>query len=63
MSAASDEKWSKAKADLEPELRTTLDDLRRDYVEASRIHVPNYRGGPNAGILSELIRMGWRKSN
>jgi len=63
MNTESDKKWANAKANLEPEQRDLLDQLRQDYVDATRIHVPNYRGGPNAGILSELIRMGWRKSN
>jgi hypothetical protein len=63
MSTASDSKWAKAAADFTPEQRRLLDELRQDYLEATRLHVPNYHGGPNAGILAELIRMGWRKSN
>src|ERR1700730_12605214 len=37
--------------------------LKEDYESASKIHVPNCPGGPNPGILSELIGMGWRKAN
>jgi len=57
------EKWLKATSGLEPEEQQFLMQLKHDYEKASAIHVPNYKGGPNAGILSELIRMGWRKSS
>jgi hypothetical protein len=56
------EKWSKATQDMQPEQRQLLLALKRDYEAASAVHVPNYKGGPNAGILAELIRMGWRKA-
>ncbi len=63
MTTASDTKWAKAEALLPAELRPILKELRQDYQAASKIHVPNFTGGPSAGILSELIRMGWRKPN
>ncbi len=45
----------------EPE-QMELAALKADYVKAQKMHT-NYKGGPSMGILSELIRMGWRKSN
>lgn len=56
------DKWKEAEKDLSPEAQAELRKLREDYIAATKKHVPNYTGGPNAGILSELIRMGWRKS-
>ena len=44
------------------ELRPVLMLLKADFEAASKIHIPNWKGGPNAGILAELVRMGWRKS-
>jgi len=49
-STASKEKWAKAEGAMM---------LKADYEAASKIHI---EGGPNAGILAELVRMGWRKS-
>jgi hypothetical protein len=51
------------KVELSTELETTLKQLKENYEAASRIHVPNWKGGPNMGILSELVRMGWRKTS
>ena len=61
MTSASETKWATAEALLPVELQPILKELRHDYQAASKKHVPKYKGGPNAGILSELIRMGWRK--
>lgn len=55
------DKWTTAEASLPPEARLLLKQLKVDYEVASKIHVPGWKGGPNPGILSELIRMGWRK--
>ncbi len=48
---------------LSEDLQPILEELQEDYKAASKIHAPNYKGGPNKGILSELIRMGWRKKD
>ena len=61
MTTASNEKWAKAEAAMTAELRPILQLLKADYEAASKIHVPKWTGGPNAGILAELVRMGWRK--
>jgi hypothetical protein len=55
------DKWSTAEASLPPEVRPLLEKLKADYQVASKTHVPGWKGGPNPGILAELIRMGWRK--
>jgi aryl-alcohol dehydrogenase-like predicted oxidoreductase len=62
MNAQSQAKWDNAEKSLPESLRLTLRKLRSDYLEAQRVHVPDYRGGPNPGILAELVRQGWRKS-
>jgi len=62
MTTASEEKWAKAQSAMTADLRPILKLLKADYEAASRIHLPNWKGGPNAGILVELVRMGWRKS-
>src|SRR5277367_6338408 len=62
MTTASKEKWAKAEGAMMAELRPVLKLLKADYQAASNIHIPNWKGGPNAGILAELVRMGWRKS-
>ena len=62
MTTASKEKWAKAEGAMMAELRPVLMLLKADYEAASKIHIPNWKGGPNAGILAELVRMGWRKS-
>jgi hypothetical protein len=56
------DKWAAAETALPPELRPLLKKLKADYETATKLHT-KYKGGPNAGILSELIRLGWRKSN
>jgi hypothetical protein len=61
MSTASNDKWAKAEADMTAELLPILKLLKADYQAASNIHIPNWKGGPNARILAELVRMGWRK--
>lgn len=63
MSGALNEKWMKAAADLDPERQRMLAELKQDYEVASAIHVPKYKGGPNPGILAELIRRGWCKQD
>lgn len=63
MTTLSNEKWTKAESEMPTEMRPVLKLLKQDYETASKIHVPTWRGGPNPGILSELVRMGWRKSN
>ena len=61
MTTASKEKWAKAEGAMMAELRPVLMLLKADYEAASKIHIPNWKGGPNAGILAELVCMGWRK--
>jgi hypothetical protein len=61
MSTASNDKWAKAEAGMTAELLPILKLLKADYQAASNIHIPNWKGGPNARILAELVRMGWRK--
>jgi len=61
MSTASNDKWAKAEASMTAELLPILKLLKADYQAASNIHIPNWKGGPNVGILAELVRMGWRK--
>ncbi len=61
MTSETQEKWNEARASLEPSLHALLDQFAVDYRHAARMHT-KYQGGPNAGILAELIRMGWRKS-
>lgn len=61
MTAASKAKWDRARAGLPEGLRPALDQMYDDYMKAQRTHVPNYTGGPNAEILAELLRAGWRK--
>ena len=63
MAGTPNEKWTIAASELEPDLRQMLLQFKQDYEAASKIHVPNYKGGPNPGILAELIRMGWRKAS
>jgi hypothetical protein len=63
MTASTEAKWSAAESSLTEEQRRLLRKLKNDYVAASRLHAPRYTGGPNPGILSELIRMGWQKSS
>jgi hypothetical protein len=48
-------------ASLEPEARQAFEDLIADYNEATRVHVPNWRGSINANIAADLVRQGWRK--
>ena len=60
---ASNEKWAKVEAGMTAELLAILKLLKADYQAASNIHIPNWKGGPNARILAELVRMGWRKSD
>jgi hypothetical protein len=62
MSTASNDKWAKAEAGMTAELLPILKLLKADYQAASNIHIPNWKGGPNARILAELVRMGWRKT-
>jgi hypothetical protein len=61
MSTASNDKWAKAEAGMTAELLPILKLLKADYQAASNIHIPNWKGGPNARILAELVRMGWTK--
>jgi hypothetical protein len=61
MSTASNDKWAKAEAGMTAELLPILKLLKADYQAASNIHIPNWKGGPDARFLAELVRMGWRK--
>jgi hypothetical protein len=61
MSTGSNDKWAKAEAGMTAELLPILKLLKADYQAASNIHIPSWKGGPNARILAELVRMGWRK--
>jgi hypothetical protein len=56
MSTASNDKWAKAEAGMTAELLPILKLLKADYQAASNIHIPNWKGGPDARILAE-----WRK--
>lgn len=62
MAKQAEDRWTKAEADLPDDSRPALRQLRTDYLTAARRHVPNWTGGPNAEILAELIRLGWRKA-
>lgn len=54
-------KLDQAKSTLDAELQPLLVALREDYLAAQKVHTPAYKGGPNLGILTELVKMGWRK--
>jgi hypothetical protein len=47
-------------ASIDPDARAALRQLIDDYKEATKIHT-RYPGGPNLGILAELIQRGWRR--
>jgi hypothetical protein len=55
MTSASAAKWSKAEAELPADLRPVLKVLKEDYEKASRIHEPQWTGGPNAKYSQNLF--------
>ncbi len=61
MTRKSDNDWAEAETSLPAESRLLLRQLREDYMAAARRHVPTWPGGPSPKILSELIRLGWRR--
>jgi hypothetical protein len=55
------DKWADAEANLSADEIACLRQLKTDYINAARLRVPTWTGGPSAEILAELVRLGWRK--